>query len=155
MNTEDQLMNDEIKVAIAKNLPNHLSDVLKSKLQELDSLKLDEAKNKKYLFDLRNKYTELEQKYNELLARSKTYQEIEARDKAVKEAEKNQRVYELEQQLSAEKRVSNSIYNLCDIVFRNRQFVHGQYMSENFNKNSDYNAGYNKNITINTTSEEK
>jgi len=148
-------MQQEILDIINKSLPPHLSESLRTQLNEFSELKVRfEALNKIYK-DIEIKYKELSERFINLQNHSKTYQELEAKIKELDSKERNQQIFELKTNLEAEKRVSKSVYDLCDTVFKNRQFVHNQYSNETYNKNYDCNANYTKTNSVNTTVEEK
>lgn len=148
-------MQQEILDIINKSLPVHLSETLRQELNESVKLKEDYKKLQESFNKLDLAHKNITERFINLENHSKTYQELEAKIKELDVKERNQKVFELETKLGCAELVSAKIYALCDTVFRNRQFIHNEYHSEAYHKNSDYSAGYNKNINTSIIREEK
>lgn len=123
----------EIQEIIKKNLPAHVGDVLKKRLEQADA-DASELKNYKEAVVSRDKtITEQQKKIEEYKQFDDRNIKLEAREKTVAEQERNLRISTLEYELKSEKEKTALITSVAMGLVRNTEYKRSIWDSERQN----------------------
>ena len=138
----DSTLDKEIKEAIAKNLPTQVGEVLQTQLARLEKLEADiiskDNLNRRINDDLQQANSDLD------LCRStlEKHDSLDLRETLLAERERNIKIKELELELKAEKRVSESFHEFITSLTKN------SILKESFTKNIMHGSHCNSGGTV-------
>lgn len=142
-------MEIEIQEIIKKNLPAHVGDVLKKRLEQADNDANELKSYKQAVVDRDKTIAEQQKRIEEYKAFDIRNSTLESREKAVAEQERNQKVAALEYQLNSEKEKTKLVTDVAMGLVRNTEYKKTIWDNESQASYTDSHGNYHQPGNIN------
>lgn len=149
------MLSKELEEAIVKSLPAQTAGVLKTRLDLIDSLEDINRKLNADCLKLRDENKSLEAQIKNQNSIQALASNLEAKERGLEKRERDLEKTILETKLESEKAATQKVFNLVDMVFRNKTTV--RYETTNVPVFTPYagGGGYYQNQPGSSTSEER